>query len=226
MNDRTDMDIELARFNMIEQQIRPWDVLDPDILDALALVKREDFVPPAYREMAFADVEIPLKFEGRSTGQVMFTPKVEARLLQGLAVRKHESALEIGTGSGFGTALLAQRTQRIQSWEIDPALHAFAADNLRRAGIGSPRLHVGDGSQPPGEEKFDAIILSGSVAQVPHALLSRLNEGGRLAGIVGEEPTMHGRIYTRVGADWTHEDLFETVARRLQGFPAGRHFRF
>lgn len=220
------MDIEQARFNMIEQQIRPWDVLDHEILESLARIKREDFVPPAYRDLAFADVEIPLVVDGKRTGQTMFSPKLEARLLQSVGVHKHESALEVGTGSGFGTALLAQRTRKVQSWEIDPTLHDFAATNLRRAGITEVRLNLGDGSRLAGDEKFDAIILSGSVAQVPDDLLARLHEGGRLIAIVGEEPTMHGRLFTRIGKGCTSIDLFETVAPRLQGFPSGKRFRF
>ena len=220
------MDIEQARFNMIEQQIRPWDVLDPEILEILALVKREEFVPPVYRDLAFADVEIPLNIDGKRTGQSMFTPRVEARLLQALGVRRHESALEIGTGSGYGTALLAQRTRKIQSWEVDPLLQAFAAANLRRAGIGDVRLNAGDGSRIGGDDRFDVIILSGSVAQDPDTMLARLNEGGRLFAIVGEAPTMHGRLYTRVGKGCTSVDMFETVAPRLQGFPSGKRFQF
>ena len=220
------MDIEKARFNMIEQQVRPWDVLDQDILDALALVKREDFVPPAYRGLAFADVEIPLSRDGVQRGQVMFTPKVEARILQALGVKRHESALEIGTGSGFGTALLAHRTRKVQSWEIEPALHDFAAANLRRAGILDVRLNQGDGSKLPVDDRFDVIILSGSVAEVPPQWLERLNEGGRLAAIVGEPPSMRARIHTRIGNEWTTIDLFETVAARLHGFPQSRRFRF
>lgn len=220
------MDIEKARFNMIEQQVRPWDVLDQDILDSLALVKREDFVPPAYRGLAFADVEIPLAPGGIGKGQVMFTPKVEARILQALAVKRHESALEIGTGSGFGTALLAHRTRKVQSWEIDPTLHAFAAANLRRAGILDVRLQQGDGSRLKGDERFDVIIFSGSVAEVPQEWLERLNEGGRLSAIVGEAPSMRARIHTRIGKGWRTTDLFETVAARLQGFPDGKRFRF
>jgi protein-L-isoaspartate(D-aspartate) O-methyltransferase len=220
------MDIEQARFNMIEQQIRPWEVLDQDILESFALVKREDFVPPAYRGMAFADVEIPLNVDGKRTGQVMFTPKVEARILQALGVHKHESALEVGTGSGFGTALLSQRTRKVQSWEIDPVLHAYAGANLRRAGIMDVRLNAGDGSKPAGDEHFDVIILSGSVAQEPEELLSRLNDGGRLFAVVGDAPTMHARLYTRINKDWRSTILFETVAQRLQGFAPGKKFRF
>jgi protein-L-isoaspartate(D-aspartate) O-methyltransferase len=220
------MDIEKARFNMIEQQIRPWDVLDQDILESLGRIRREEFVPPAYRDLAFADVEIPLVIDGKRTGQAMFSPKLEARLLQSLGVHRHESALEIGTGSGYGTALLAQRTRKVQSWEIDPTLHAFAADNLGRAGITDVRLNLGDGSRLPGDEKFDAIILSGSVAQAPEDLLARLHEGGRLIAVVGEAPTMHGRLFTRIGKACTSVDLFETVAPRLQGFPSSKRFRF
>jgi protein-L-isoaspartate(D-aspartate) O-methyltransferase len=220
------MDIEQARFNMIEQQIRTWDVLDQDILESLARIKREDFVPPAYRDLAFADVEIPLLIDGKQTGQAMFSPKLEARLLQSLGVHRHESALEIGAGSGYGTALLAQRTRKVQSWEIDPTLHQFATRNLERAGITDVRLNLGDGSRLTGDEKFDAIILSGSVAQAPEDLLARLNEGGRLITIVGEAPTMHARLFTRIGKACTSVDLFETVAPRLTGFPAGKRFRF
>jgi len=220
------MDIEKARFNMIEQQVRTWDVLDRDILDSLALVKREEFVPQVYRDLAFADVEIPLVIDGEHTGQCMFTPKVEARLLQSAGVHRHESALEIGTGSGYGTALLAQRTRKVQSWEIDPSVQAFAADNLRRTGVVDVQLNVGDGARLGVDERFDVIILSGSVAQAPDALLARLNDGGRLVAIVGEAPTMHGRVYTRIGKGCTSVDLFETVAPRLQGFPAGERFKF
>jgi protein-L-isoaspartate(D-aspartate) O-methyltransferase len=220
------MDIEKARFNMIEQQVRPWDVLDPDILESLALVRREDFVPEIYSDLAFADVEIPLVIGGRRTGQCMFTPKLEARLLQSLEVHRHESALEIGTGSGYGTALLAQRTRKIQSWEIDPVIAEFAAANLRRAGITDVRLNVGDASRLGSDQPFDVIVLSGSVAQVPEYLLERLSEGGRLFAIVGEAPTMHGRLYTRIGRRCTASDLFETVAPRLHGFPSGPGFKF
>jgi len=220
------MDIEKARFNMIEQQIRTWEVLDAEILESLGVVRREDFVPAEYRDLAFADVEIPLTVDGKRTGETMLSPKLEARLLQSLGVHKHESALEIGTGSGYGTALLAQRTRKVQTWEINPALHEFAARNLRRAGITDVRLNLGDGSRLEGDERFDAIMLSGSVAQAPEDLLARLHEGGRLIAIVGEAPTMHGRLFTRIGKACTSVDLFETVAPRLHGFPAGKRFRF
>ncbi|MGE0802123.1 MAG: protein-L-isoaspartate O-methyltransferase [Lautropia sp.] len=221
------MDIEQARFNMIEQQIRTWDVLDQDVLGALALVKREDFVPDAYRGMAFADVEIPLTIDGRATGQTMLSPKVEARMLQAIGLRKHEAVLEVGTGSGYGTALLAQRSRRISSWERDPALARFAAANLARAGITDLQLQTGDASQPPGSYSWDVIVLSGSVAQVPPHWLARLNAGGRLIAIVGDAPTMHARLYHRNGsAPPVATDLFETVAPRLAGFPAPERFRF
>lgn len=221
------MDIEKARFNMIEQQIRPWDVLDPDILEAIALVKREDFVPAAYRGMAFADVELPIRIDEAATGQTMLAPRVEARLLQALQVKRHESALEIGTGSGYGTALLAQRTRRIVSLEIDPRIAAFGAANLARAGLTEIRLQAADGASFGGQETFDVIVLSGSVPVVPQALLDRLNPGGRLVAIVGEAPTMTADLITRTGAtNWSTTHLFETVAPRLAGFPAPDRFRF
>ena len=220
------MDIEKARFNMIEQQVRPWDVLDADILESLAVIRREDFVPPAYRDLAFADVEIPLVIDGKHTGQFMSSPKLEARMLQSLGIHKHESALEIGTGSGYGTALLAQRTRRIQSWKSIRRCTRSPPKTCTGAGITDVRLHLGDGSKLEGDEKFDAIILSGSMARVPDDLLARLNDGGRLVAIVGEAPTMHGRLYLRAGKAFTSTDMFETVAPRLQGFPDGKHFRF
>ena len=221
------MDIEKARFNMIEQQIRPWDVLDPDVLDAISAVKREDFVPAAYRGMAFADVEIPIRIDDAATGQTMFAPRVEARILQALAVRRHDAVLEIGTGSGYGTALLAQRSRRIVSVEIDPRIAAFAAANLARAGISDIRLQVADGALLAGDERFDVIVLSGSVGQVPQALLDRLNPGGRLAAIVGDAPTMEAQVITLTAPGrWSASTLFETVAPRLTGFPSPDRFRF
>ena len=124
------MNLEQARFNMIEQQIRPWRVNDDRVLGILAEVRREDFVPAASQGMAFADTEVPLNIDGHASGQVMLAPKVEARLLQGLAIQPHEKVLEVGTGSGYGTALAAHCSRHISSWEIDPALAAFAAANL------------------------------------------------------------------------------------------------
>ena len=217
------MNLEQARFNMIEQQIRPWDVLDGGVLDLLALVKREDFVPPAHRALAFVDTEIPLP-----EGQCMLAPRVEARLLQALHVARHERVLEVGAGSGFMAALLAHKAQQVLTMEIRPALAAMASANLRRAGIGNARVIEGDGANGlASEAPFDVILLSGSVATVPQALLDQLKPGGRLAAIVGDEPVMRATLFTRTAAaGFRREELFDTVAPRLQGFAQASAFRF
>jgi protein-L-isoaspartate(D-aspartate) O-methyltransferase len=221
------MDIERARFNMIEQQIRTWNVLDQDVLEALTLIRREEFVPPAYRDMAFADVEIPLVPGGLHDGRAMFEPRVEARILQALAPRKHETALEIGTGSGFGTALLALKAREVVSYERDAAIERFASENLKRAGILNVGLHGADGSRIGGSDHFDMIVLSGSVREVPRALLERLTTGGRLFAIVGDAPSMAARLITRrTDERFEAEDLFETSTPRLAGFPDREPFRF
>ncbi len=221
------MDIERARFNMIEQQIRPWNVLDQDVLDALALIRREEFVPIEYRDMAFADVEIPLAPGGLHDGRAMFAPRVEARILQAIAPRKHETALEIGTGSGYGTALLSLKTREVVTYECDSRIFVLAAENLHRAGIVNVSLHDGDGSRIVGNERVDIVVLSGSVREVPRPLLDRLSIGGRLFAIVGDRPSMAARLYRRRSDDrFDTEDLFETAAPRLSGFPDKEPFRF
>lgn len=217
------MNVERARFNMIEQQIRPWDVLDPEVLALLAVVKREDFVPEAYRALAFVDMELPLP-----EGQCMLAPKVEARLLQELQLQRSDTVLEIGAGSGFMAALLAHRARRVISLEIRPALARLAAANLERAAIAAAAVRCTDGAPGlPNEAPFDAIVLSGSVAEVPRQLLEQLAVGGRLIAIVGDEPVMRARLYTRAGeASWSQADLFDTVAPRLQGFAERGAFSF
>jgi protein-L-isoaspartate(D-aspartate) O-methyltransferase len=222
------MDFERARFNMVEQQIRPWDVLDQEVLDLLFAVRREDFVPPAYRAMAFTDMEIPLVVDGRKTGESMFSPKVEARLLQDLAVRRHEHVLEVGTGSGYMAALLARRARHVVTCEIDAGLAAFGRANLERAGVRNVAVEHRDGSTlPEGGEPFDVIVLSGAVAFVPDAFRRRLSLGGRLCAIVGEEPVMEACVVTRTSEDaFSSVNLFETSAKPLAGFPARSRFRF
>ena len=217
------MNVEQARFNMIEQQIRPWEVLDQGVLSLLAVVKREDFVPAAYRALAFVDTEVPLP-----EGQVMLAPKVEARLLQELHVARHERVLEIGAGSGFMAALLAHKAQQVITLEILPTLAAMAAANLRRAGIGNASVRETDGCRGlPGEAPFDAIVLSGSVAELPQPLLEQLKIGGRLVAIVGNEPVMQALLISRVAdRQWKRVELFDTVAPRLQGFAEPAAFRF
>lgn len=224
------MNLETARFNMIEQQIRPWDVLDPAVLSLLAAVRREDFVPPAMRALAFVDTQVPL-LAGEPHGPCMLEPKLEARLLQELHVQRHEKVLEIGTGSGFMAALLGHRAQQVLSLECRPELARMARESLRRNGVANVRvLDVSAEAGAQGlaaEAPFDVILLSGSVAEVPRALLQQLKPGGRLAAVVGDEPVMRARLYTRAGdAAWAQTDLFDTVAPRLQGFAEFSRFHF
>jgi protein-L-isoaspartate(D-aspartate) O-methyltransferase len=217
------MNIEQARFNMIEQQIRTWDVLDTSVLELLAVVKREDFVPSAYQALAFVDTEVPLP-----GGQCMLAPRVEARLLQELAVHRHERVLEIGAGSGFMAALLAHRAQHVTTLESDPELAELARANLRRAGILNATVVTADGSQGHAAEgPYDAIVLSGSVAEVPTALLAQLKVGGRLAAIVGQLPVMRAVLLERSGEQGVERRvLFDTVAQRLRGFDEPTRFHF
>ena len=222
------MDFERARFNMIEQQIRPWNVLDQDVLDLLSVVRREEFVPPAYRNMAFADLDLPLNLGGRATGETMMSPKIEARLLQELRVRRSDAVLEIGTGSGYMAALLAYRAKHVESLEIDADLVRFASDNVARAAIANLTIRQADGSKGIADmSSFDVIVLSGSVPFVPDELIERLNPGGRLAAIVGKMPVMQALITTRSAVEGTTtEVLFETVAKPLRGFRARESFTF
>ena len=224
------MNTELARFNMIEQQIRPWDVLDPHVLSLLAAVKREDFVPAGHRAMAFVDTQVPL-LTGDTNGPRMLEPKVEARLLQELQVQRHEKVLEVGTGSGFMAALLAHRAQQVFTLESHGDLAARARENLRCAGINNATVVACSEAEGTcglaAEGPFDVILLSGSVASVPQTLLQQLKLGGRLAAIVGDEPVMIAKLYKREGETaWSESDLFDTVAPRLQGFGEKTRFAF
>jgi protein-L-isoaspartate(D-aspartate) O-methyltransferase len=227
---RTDaMDTELARFNMIEQQIRPWEVLDPAVLELLAQMRREDFVPPALKALAFVDSMVPLL--AGVPGAAMLEPKVEARLLQALHLQRHEKVLEIGAGSGFMAALLAQQAMQVTTLECVPALAAMARENLaRHAAYNATVREVSPAAGAAGlaaEAPFDAIVLSGSVAEVPQALLMQLRPAGRLVAIVGEEPVMRARLFTRVNdSAWSDTDLFDTVAPRLLGFAEKPKFSF
>jgi protein-L-isoaspartate(D-aspartate) O-methyltransferase len=217
------MNIEQARFNMIEQQIRTWEVLDQSVLSLLAVVKREDFTPPAYRAMAFVDTEVPLP-----GGQCMLAPKVDARLLQELAVHKHERVLEVGAGSGYMAALLGHQAQHVTTMEIVPELVRMATDNLRRAAVMNVDVVHASGSRGlVADAPFDVILLSGSVAEVPPAVLAQLKVGGRLAAIVGQQPVMRAMLFTRSGEQsFSSVDLFDTVAQRLKGFDEPTRFHF
>ena len=229
------MNYEQARFNMIEQQIRPWEVLDSQVLSLLALIRREDFVPPACKALAFVDMEIPLPPQ-HNPGQCMLAPRVEARLLQDLAVQKHEKVLEIGTGSGYMAALLAHRAQQVITLEIEPALVDMARHNLQKAGVYNAEVHLADGAANLAEAvldngalrgPFDVIVLSGSVAEVPPALLDLLKVGGRLSAIVGYEPMMRATLITRVGKEaFRTAQAWDTVAPRLLNFREPSKFSF
>jgi protein-L-isoaspartate(D-aspartate) O-methyltransferase len=217
------MNVEQARYNMIEQQIRPWEVLDQAVLSLLAVVQREEFVPPACRALAFIDSEVPL-----ADGQCMLAPRVEARLLQELHLAGHEHVLEIGAGSGFMAALLARQSERVTTLEIRPTLAAMARANLQRAGITNAAVVEADGAQGwPSQAPFDAIVLSGSVSDVPAALLTQLKIGGRLVAIVGQEPVMHAVHIGRIAEQqFKRTLLFDTVAPRLSGFGEPTRFQF
>jgi protein-L-isoaspartate(D-aspartate) O-methyltransferase len=217
------MNIEKARFNMIWQQIRPWDVLDPSVLDLLSIVKREAFVPPAYKALAFSDVELPL-----GQGQVMFSPKLEARILQELAIKPGERALEIGTGSGYMAALLAGKAEHVLSVEIRPELAEFARANLARAGIHHVDVETADGAAKVFTRgPFDVIVISGGICAVPDRLLKKLRPGGRLFAIVGTAPAMQAQLVSCTHAGvYRAVPLFETVAPALERFTAASDFDF
>jgi protein-L-isoaspartate(D-aspartate) O-methyltransferase len=222
------LDVEKARFNMVEQQVRTWEVLDQSVLDLLLVVKREEFVPPAYRALAFTDMEIPLKVDGADTGEFMFAPKVEARFLQELGIRPHEQVLEIGTGSGFMAALAAHKAQHVLTVEIDERLARFGADNLARAGVRNVKVDVGDGARGwAARAPYDVIIVSGSLPALPDALLSQLKVNGRMAVIVGNAPVMTAQIVTRVGdGAYDRLPLFETNVKPLRNAWRPSSFRF
>ena len=217
------MNLEQARANMVEQQIRPWEVLDQAVLDLLYAVPREEFVPAAYRNLAFADMEIPI-----GEGERMMAPKIEARLLQSLALRKTDRVLEVGTGSGYLTALLARSAAHVHSLEIRPALAAFGRGNLERQGVDNVTLEIGDGARgDPKRAPYDAIVLTGSTPVLPRALLEQLAAGGRLFAVVGEPPVMVARLVTCTapGAYRTAE-LFDTLLAPLVNAEHAPRFRF
>jgi protein-L-isoaspartate(D-aspartate) O-methyltransferase len=215
------MNIEQARFNMIEQQIRPWNVLDQDVLDLLLVVKREDFVPAAHKALAFVDTEIPLP-----GGEAMFTPKTEARILQEVQLKKHENVLEIGAGSGYMAALLAHRARHVTTVEIRPELKELAQANLARAGVTNVSVELGDGAQGwAAGAPFDVIVISGGLEALPEAMLKQIKVGGRIAAIIGQAPVMTAQVITRV-SDTAYDTVkvFETNVKPL--VDAVKHSRF
>lgn len=220
-----------ARYNMIEQQIRPWNVLDADVLELLSVVRREDFVPAAHRSLAFMDIEVPLLGDDAEAavrqGHSMLQPRLEARMLQDLRIQPTDRVLEIGAGSGYMAALMAHRAERVVSLEINPALVNMAQDNLRNAGVHNADVRQGDGARdavPDGP--FDVILLSGSVAQVPQNLLALLRDGGRLGAVVGTDPVMRFTLVRREGDRFVTTSPWDTTAPRLVNFPEPSSFSF
>jgi protein-L-isoaspartate(D-aspartate) O-methyltransferase len=221
------MNIEQARFNMIEQQIRTWDVLDQDVLDLLMVVKREAFVPAVYKSLAFMDTEIPLPH-----GENMLVPKLEARILQEAAVKKHENVLEIGAGSGYMAALLAYKARHVTTVEIEPGLAAMAEKNLADYGITNVDVVQGDGARGwagsgHSSAPYDVIVISGSLPLLPDAFLQQIKIGGRILAVVGTAPVMSAEIVTRVSDVAYHTTkLFETSVKPLRNALAPSHFKF
>ena len=220
------MNIEKARFNMIEQQIRPWDVLAPDVLELLLVVKREAFVPSAYKSLAFMDTEIPL-----GGGEHMFTPKLEARILQEVALKKHEHVLEIGAGSGYMAALLAHKARHVTTVEISPELHAMAKKNLADYGVTNVDVELGNGARgwanAGTKEPYDVIVISGSLPVLPDTFLQQIKVGGRIFAIIGESPVMSAQLITRVSENaYNTVKVFETDVPPLREIVAPSHFTF
>jgi len=218
----TAFNIELARHNMIEQQIRPWEVLDQRVLDTLAQLSREDFVPDRYRNLAFSDVAIPL-----GHGEFMLKPNVEARILQALALQPADQVLEVGTGSGYLTAGLARLGEAVVSVDIVPEFVEAARSKLKAHGFGNVTLAAGDASQGWGSRRYHAIAVTGSVPAVAEVWRQSLSLGGRLFIVVGQPPAMQALLITRIGEqEWLQESLFETELLPLRNAAAPKTFEF
>lgn len=223
------MNIEQARFNMVEQQIRPWEVLDANVLDLLYVVRREEFVPEAYRDLAFSDLEIPLYASASPNAcERMMQPKLEARILQELSVKKSDTVLEVGTGSGYLTALLAHRARSVVSVEINASINKIGGKNLAPHAFDNISLELGDAAR--GWVKaapYDVIVLTGSTPVLPQSLLEQLKPGGRLFAVVGDAPVMEARLMTRSAAgDWQTTRLFETCLAPLTNAAQPARFAF
>jgi protein-L-isoaspartate(D-aspartate) O-methyltransferase len=216
-------EIEQARFNMIEQQVRTWEVLDQRVLDVLARVPREEFVPERLRALAFSDTNLPL-----GHGEVMMTPNVEGRMLQALAIEDGDGVLEIGTGSGFSTACLAALGGRVSSIDIRDEFTDQARAKLAQQGFGGVELRTEDAMQPWRQTlTYEAIAVTGGVAEVPQWFKEAMSIGGRMFVIVGKPPVMEARLITRAAeAHWLEESLFETDIPYLTGAAPRQEFEF
>ena len=222
---QANLDLDKARFNMIEQQVRPWEVLDAHVLELLDTVHRDLFVPAGQQALAYVDMELPV---GTGQGQVMLAPRVQARMVQELALQSTDKVLEVGTGTGFTAALMAQQAEQVLSLETDAQLAEQARANLARANIHNAQVRQADGSHGAAADgPFDAIMLSGSVPEVPQSLLDQLKVGGRLVAIVGQEPIMRATIITRVSDhSWSTQQPWDANAPRLTGFVEPTRFEF
>lgn len=216
------MDFERARFNMVEQQVRTWNVLDNNVLDTLMSVRRELFVPATYRSLAFADIRIPI-----GHGQFMLEPRIEGRVLQAVAVKKTDQVLEIGAGSGRMAALLAERADWVRTIEIEPRIAGFAHQNLERAGVENIIVEEGDGSHGwPERGPYDVIVVSGGLPELPPALLQQIKPGGRLFAFIGQAPVVTGQLVRCVEEGrFETRSLFETWVQMLKT-PDSPHFDF
>lgn len=215
------MNFERLRFNMVEQQIRPWEVLDADVLDVLMQVHREDFVPADLRVIALSEAVIPLP-----CGQQMLAPVIEGKVLQAVQVGKDDQVLEIGAGSGYMAALLAARAAWVRTVDIEPELVKLASANLNAAGVHNVIVEEGDAAQGwPKNAPYDVIVVSGGLPMLPQSLLDQLKVGGRLFAFVGEAPVMTGRLVTKVAeGQFQATDIFETLVPPLKN--AVRHETF
>jgi protein-L-isoaspartate(D-aspartate) O-methyltransferase len=223
------MNLEQARTNMVEQQIRTWEVLDQEVLDLLYVVPREEFVPEQHRALAFSDLEIPLEEGAKAgSGECMWQPKLEARVLQELNIRRTDRVLEVGTGSGYLTALMAHRAAQVCSVEVKPALAAYGRRNLERHGSENISLETGDAARGWSRDApYDVIVLTGSTPVLPRSALGQLTTGGRLFAVVGEAPAMTARLVTCTAPGaWRSVDLFETVIRPLANAERPPRFHF
>ena len=217
----TDMNLEQARYNMIEQQIRPWDVLDQKVLDVLTQVPREEFAPDAYRNLAFCDIAIPLEH-----GQSMLPPKLEARMLQALEIQSKDDILQVGTGSGYVTALLGSLGGHVTSVDIHADIQEKAQQKLAENNIKNITMETGDAAQGwNSSHNYDVIAIMGSMPVLPESFQLSLNKGGRLFAFVGDAPAMEAVLITRVGDnEWSHEVLFETDVPELENAPQPERF--
>ena len=223
----TEMNFETARFNMLEQQIRPWEVLDQTSLDIIEEIPREDFVTAAYKAVAFADIELPL-----GQGQFMLSPKIEAKILQAVQIQSSDNILEIGTGSGYLTALMATQGQQVVSLDIQAEFTHLSQTRLAALNIDNVRLETVDAAQDyssdeKSDEKFDVIVMTGSVPILPESYKQKLTIGGRLFVVTGQEPVMEARLITRISDDqWADVALFETHLAALENAQQPDPFSF